>query len=178
MNLILILIPALLLSTSFLRVSVIEARQTTPPGLRDDDAPPEEQLRVTLHIGQEGFLLRSGATEGTLAGPDLPLIEGRHPFEQLVDHLRALKDLHPDARQITLSADPDVSYTVVVRAMDATREDGATTLFPDLVVSASGPAGASSRAGAGAAAGGSTAPGVARALVRLPPKRPVSSMAR
>jgi biopolymer transport protein TolR len=42
----------------------------------------------------------------------------------------------PDENQVILSADPNVEYQHIIRAMDSVREDGSQPLFPNVMLSA------------------------------------------
>ncbi|MDP6386723.1 MAG: biopolymer transporter ExbD [Planctomycetota bacterium] len=149
MNLVTILIPLLLMGATVVNLAVIDA---TLPAISDEKPPPDEKsLQLTVAITDQGLGLKSGA--GMLeesADLDLPCdtqpcaVDG-YDYRGLTDALVRIKDDHPEEQNLILLPEERVPYEVLVRVMDAAREDMDTrtaqgeprSLFP-LVVMAGG----------------------------------------
>jgi biopolymer transport protein TolR len=58
-----------------------------------------------------------------------------YDWEGLTRCLSVVHGTFPDERQSILTADPNVEYRHLVRAMDAMRSDGTVELFPDILLS-------------------------------------------
>lgn len=146
MNLVAILIPMLLMGATVVNLAVIDS--TLPAVIDRSDLPPEPSLRLTVAITDRGLGLKS-APGGVEASQDLELpcavqpcrVEG-YDYGGLTDALARIKDDHPDESSIILLPEERVPYEVLVKVMDASREDpgqpaddGAPrTLFPEVVM--------------------------------------------
>lgn len=142
LNLVMILIPLLLISIEFEQLGVINV---AVPGFVDPTPKPgEPPLNLTVAITHTGFLI--GAQGQTLdpvarrdpAGP--PAVPG-YDFAALYERMAAIKQAHPDTSNLSVSADPDIPYELVVETMDTVRymRDGAgkpgrQALFPDVTL--------------------------------------------
>ncbi len=140
MNLILILIPALLISASLTEVAVIDAAYPDVGGGCEENPGPDPGFEVSVRVTEQGFTVRSRNGSETSGTRDRQLEialdpRGEYAFGLLRAHLRRLKNENPDARALTLSADDGIAYGTMVRVMDATREDAHSALFPDLAIS-------------------------------------------
>ena len=58
-----------------------------------------------------------------------------YDFPKLTAELNKIKDVFPKETKVILYAQPDVPYEVLVKVMDATREDGGRALFFDVILS-------------------------------------------
>lgn len=165
MNLVSILIPFLLMAAQFVHLSVIDS---TLPAIgepkeveekQEDDKPP---LVLTVAITDRGFFV-SGAdsvlnpegegddgAEGeekerpptvpckgdtVCSGPDA------YDYDELTRILGLVKDEYPDDENVILLPESRVAYEIIVRVMDACREDrntktsdGFRKLFPFVVI--------------------------------------------
>jgi biopolymer transport protein TolR len=97
----------------------------TRPGL--STAPP---VTVSVTLVRSGIVVADATRHFTI-----PRRDGGYDFEALNVAMAEVHAAVDDDRAI-LSADPDVEYADVVRAMDAMRARGADALFPDLLISA------------------------------------------
>lgn len=154
MNLVTILIPFLLMASSFVSLAVIDS---TLPAI---GAPPteaqeeeEDKLTLTVAVTNEGFTI-AGAdavlgprAEGEDAGPTVPCTRPGCPTvdsydtTELVRLLNQIKDRYEDEENVILVPESDIPYEVLVATMDATREDPQTKvdgkprlLFPYVVI--------------------------------------------
>ena len=104
------------------------------------EGPPP--LNLTITVTQNGFSV--AASGAVLPGPDgnLPTIRKdpaakEMPWDQLTKKAREIKDAYPDEHTVTLGANPDIPYELLVKTMDALRVDSKNKLlFPDVSLSA------------------------------------------
>ncbi|MDF1565589.1 MAG: biopolymer transporter ExbD [Deltaproteobacteria bacterium] len=144
MNLIIILIPALLLSAAFVQIAVINvsAPQIGSGVAEEKPEDEEKKLNLTVAVTDKGFTVAgTGAVLGgegaEEAGPTIPKkADGEYDYEALANKLAEIKDAFPDETKMVLNAEPDIKYSKIIATMDATRELEGRMLFPDVVLSA------------------------------------------
>ena len=155
MNLMVVLIPLLLSSAQFIKIGIIELNLPPAAGATSlaGEKPKEEYraLDLTVSITNNGFYVssalteRENAKEKTEVSPDIPLMmDGSFDYAALSQTLYGLKqqadNRFRDKEAIVIQAEGDISYQVLVGAMDASRMaqvDGRTeTLFPKVSLSA------------------------------------------
>ncbi len=155
MNLVTILIPFLLMASSFVSLAVIDS--TLPaigaPEPRSDDQ--DETLGLSIAITDEGFtvmgndsaLKSADLEEGETPGPNVPCKQlgcptlASYDVQELGRLLGELKDRWPDEENVILVPESDVQYEVIIVTMDTTRSDPNTMegdkareLFPYVVI--------------------------------------------
>ncbi len=146
MNLTCMLIPLLLLGASFANFSVVDS---TLPGIIGDHRPCaagcDDPLNLSVAITAEGFQV-IGADEllAPEGGEDLRRVPcaaggcaaGGYDFESLTERLALVKDEHPDEVNLVLVPAQRVTYDVLIRTMDDSREEAETDreLFPVVVI--------------------------------------------
>ena len=104
-----------------------------------EGAPP---LNLTITVTQNGFTI--AASGAVLPNPNgtLPTLQKDPaakdlPWEALTAKAREIKDAYADEHTVTIGANPDISYEVLVKTMDAVRQDAkGKLLFPDVSLSA------------------------------------------
>ncbi len=163
MNLVTILIPFLLMASSFVTLAVIDS---TLPAIGQpqqveqdpDDKPP---LMLSLMItnkgitvaGADAVLFPEGApelAEGEERPPTLPCpgnqCDGVDAYVELMPELTRtlgmIKDEYPDDENVILVPESRIPYEVIVKVMDHSREDADSkeadgsfrTLFPYVVI--------------------------------------------
>lgn len=146
MNMVVILIPLLLLSVVFLRVGVVNV--STPSLTPGAASGGEETSRVTLAVGATGFIVSSNQGEigrvevedpkaarraldrarsaydaGDVAAAEAALRDFSSSFgwSELYATMRRAKETNPAVEVVHLTADADVPYALVIKAMDAVR---------------------------------------------------------
>ena len=136
MNLMVALIPFLLVSAVFSRLTVLELNLPAPGA---QEAPAPETLAFEI-------VLRAGAVD--IQEPRLGLIkriehsQGTVQWAQLREALLELKRQYPDERDIALLLEPSVQYQSLIKTMDYARSTevsqglGTTTveLFPNIAI--------------------------------------------
>jgi biopolymer transport protein TolR len=104
------------------------------------EGPPP--LNLTITVTENGFTV--AASGAVLPGPDgnLPTIrkevaDKELPWDKLTAKANEIKDAYPTESTVTLGANPEVSYEIVVKTMDALRQNAkGKLLFPDVSLSA------------------------------------------
>jgi len=128
MNVFMIIVPFLLLTVVFAKTVVIDIylpQENQSESVSADDKLPEI---LTIKITEKGFEL-GGIGEGKV-------IDGsgyNFNYPQLTKELEKLKERYPEKEEVILLFDPDISYDIVIKVMDAARETsegGQRTLFP------------------------------------------------
>lgn len=117
------------------------------PGQANPDDSQGKNLRLTIGIAQTGFFIaaKGGVLPGEESGapteltPDgvtrsAPTIakraDGSYDFPGLTVRLRQIKTAFPKAESIFVAADDNIPYEILVKTLDASREDGRGPLFP------------------------------------------------
>jgi len=129
MNLVVCLIPIILYGTVMVKVGVINvnAPQFGPNRTKPAEGPP---LNLSLGIGRDGFRLKASGVdvpklleEEGLSAVDgfIPLQGERYDYAGLYSALMAVKTAHPDESLVTLSADPETHFNVIVKTIDSVR---------------------------------------------------------
>jgi len=155
MNLVTILIPFLLMASSFVTLAVIDSTLPAigaPPDSSNDDT--EETLSLKIVITDNGYtvagndaVLKTESDEGEANQPTIPCKKAGCPSidaydgKELTSLLSQIKDRWPDEENVVLVPEDDVSYEVLVLTMDSAREDPETKeggkpreLFPYVVI--------------------------------------------
>jgi len=134
MNLMVVLIPILLYSAEFVKLSIRELN--LPPasagaGLNSEDKPQEQEKRLflTVLISKRGFYIgsRGGFLSGTAKTEDEPTIirnpDGSYDFSLLRQKLVEIKEKiegegFSDSKSVIISAEADVPYKDIIKVMD------------------------------------------------------------
>jgi hypothetical protein len=159
MNLVTILIPFLLMASSFVTLAAIDS--TLPaigPPSEPTDEKPEETLNLSIAITNEGFtiigtdaVLKGDGPDGK-KGPTLPCKRAgcdtpdSYDTKQLTEMLSEIKDRWEDEDTVILVPESQIAYETLILTMDAAREDPSKTendengnsrkklLFPSVVI--------------------------------------------
>ena len=147
-----------LLATTAAVLTVVQLEAHLPTlaaGRSRGGAAPTNALNLSVTVSEEGLIVsgsggklapgcRDTQTGRVITVPLLPnpnVDENGDGLPDLYDWpalTRCLSVVHgtfPDERQSILTADPNVEYRHIVRAMDAMRSDGTVELFPDILLS-------------------------------------------
>ena len=147
MNLMVILVPFLLITAVFSRMTILELN--LPPASTTQNDPKQElQLEITirrdaLEVGDRrtGLIKRIDNAKG-------------YDYKTLSEVMKQIKGRFPDKLNATILSEPETTYDVLVQVMDAVRvaevvQAGAVTqaeLFPDVSIG-DAPAGGTSKDG-------------------------------
>jgi len=127
MNIFLILVPFLLLTAVFVRISILEfslpSAEQQAAQLNQGQAP----VVTILAISEKGFELKS-------KGLKIPLIAKNandFDFGMLVEKLMQIKSAHQRSEDIIIAPQASIKYDVIIKVMDRCRESG----FPNISIS-------------------------------------------
>ena len=118
------------------------------PGAGASPDPGKQQLRLTVGIARDGFYIaaKGGVLPGqeettgeltadgvTRSAPTVPKRpDGSYDFPALARKLRGIKTAFPETQSVFVAAEPLTPYEVIVKTLDATREDAKGQLFPNV----------------------------------------------
>jgi biopolymer transport protein ExbD len=116
MNLMVALVPFLLITAVFSRLTVLELNLPGSESVANPDQTPEFQLEITvrdasIEVGDRNAG-RLSRIENLASGYDL---------EKLGAFLQRVKQQFPDKVDATLLLEPDISYQAIVEVMDTVR---------------------------------------------------------
>ncbi|MCB9637576.1 MAG: biopolymer transporter ExbD [Myxococcales bacterium] len=152
MNIIMLLIPFLIMSTEFIKIGVINVAAPKIGGGAASSEPKKKNekppLNLTVSVTEKGFTiltrgkkipegcdLKGEATEAKL--PTVKKIGDKYNLPVLKQCLQKIKEVFPDERRVIIMAEPEIRYAVIVEVMDNSREIKAEKeLFPEVVLSA------------------------------------------
>jgi len=116
MNLMVILVPFLLMTAVFSRITILELNLPAAA----DAAQNEKQQEFHLEIVVRADGIEVGDRDGGLI-KRLPLAGDSQDYEQLSQLLQQVKARFPDKLDATLLLEPDTEYETVVQVMDNVR---------------------------------------------------------
>ena len=128
----------------------VTAPTYSSPGGGASKPDPLADLKLTVGVAMEGFyiaakggVLESGEEPKELTpdgvGKRAPTIpkkpDGTYDYMALSHKLRSIKTVFPKATAVFLAADQTIPYQVIVKTLDAAREDKTGELFPAVAFS-------------------------------------------
>ncbi len=146
MNLFMVLIPFLLMSTSFLHLKAVNASVPVhAEAASESTPPPASDIKVTVMVSLGGNRLSvsasaNGVAPEILSGFEKTIVRTGRVDEvsaQLGRVLAAVKEKYPKSDTMVLVPEPSVLYEEIVRTMDMARNRGEDALFPNVVLSGS-----------------------------------------
>ncbi len=134
LNLMVVLVPFLLISAVFSRVTILELSVPTGAG---GGAVSKPDFTIEVVVRKAGLELSNGAQ--VVAA--MPKKEGEYELDKLSEMLVRLKQDYPQKEDATVLMEPDIEYDTLIQVMDRVREtqlpplEGAeepqkTALFP------------------------------------------------
>ena len=137
MNLMVILVPFLLMTAVFSRITILELNLPAAASASNQDKPQEFHLEIVVRA--DG--IEVGDRDGGLI-KRLPLQGDKQDYEQLSKLLQQVKARFPDKLDATLLLEPDTDYETMVQVMDNVRtahvvQAGSVVsaeLFPDISI--------------------------------------------
>jgi biopolymer transport protein ExbD len=100
-------------------------------GAGEEEKP---SLNLTVTVGNSGFTL-AGSGGVMPAIPKLP--NGEYDYVALTTKLTDIKNQYKDETKATFNADAGTAYEIVIKTLDAMREDkDGHMLFPDIIFAA------------------------------------------
>lgn len=128
MNLMVVLVPFLLITAVFSRITIVELDLPSAKG-----APPTAPtFRVEVVVRDAGLEIMDGAQ--VIAA--IPKVDGEYDLPKLSEYLVAIKNEYPEKDDASVLLEPDIKYDHLIQVMDAVRSaearDDAQTARTDL----------------------------------------------
>lgn len=114
LNLMVVLIPFLLISAVFSRVTILELSVPTSAGAAASHTP---NFAIEVIVRKAGMEIANGST--VMAA--IPKIGDQYDMKKLSDILVRLKGEYPEKEDATVLLEPDIEYDYLILAMDALR---------------------------------------------------------
>ncbi|MDH3383456.1 MAG: biopolymer transporter ExbD [Deltaproteobacteria bacterium] len=114
MNLMVVLVPFLLISAVFSRVTIMELSVPTSAGRAALNAP---NFAIEVIVRKEGLEIANGSSVEAA----IPKKDGHYDMQMLHEMLVRLKARYPKKDDATVLMEPDIEYDYLVQIMDAVR---------------------------------------------------------
>jgi biopolymer transport protein ExbD len=114
LNLMVVLVPFLLITAVFSRITVVEL---SLPSTAGGPAATEPTLRIEVVVRNGGLEL--ARNEALIA--NIPNVDGAYDLEKLSEQVVALKRQHPDHDGASVLLEPDIEYDHLIQVMDVVR---------------------------------------------------------
>ncbi|MBW2290698.1 MAG: biopolymer transporter ExbD [Deltaproteobacteria bacterium] len=114
LNLMVVLVPFLLITAVFSRITIIELSLPTSEGA---SAPVEPSYRIEVIVRSTGLEL----TDGTSVIARMPMVDDEYDLAKLSEHVLSLKRDHPDDNDASVLLEPDIEYDHLIQVMDVLR---------------------------------------------------------
>ncbi len=114
LNLMVVLVPFLLITAVFSRITVIEL---SLPSTAGGPAADEPTLRIEVVVRNSGLEL--ALNDALIA--NIPRVEGAYDFDELSERVVALKRQHPAHDGASVLLEPDIAYDHLIQVMDVVR---------------------------------------------------------
>jgi len=114
MNLMVVLIPFLLISAVFSRVTIMELSVPTSAGGSASNTP---NFAIEVIVRKAGLEIANGSTVEAA----IPKKENHYDMEMLSQMLMRLKAQYPEKEDATVLMEPDIEYDYLIQIMDAVR---------------------------------------------------------
>ncbi|HEX9779038.1 MAG TPA: biopolymer transporter ExbD [Geopsychrobacteraceae bacterium] len=138
LNLMVVLVPFLLISAVFSRVTILELSVPTAAAASAAVSRPNFSIEVIVRDAQLEI------ADGARVVAAIPKRDGRYDLEKLSALLTRLKADYPEKEDATVLMEPDIEYDYLIQVMDTVRgvasaaqdgqEHGTATLFPDISI--------------------------------------------
>ena len=114
LNLMVVLVPFLLISAVFSRITIVELDMPSSQGGPEADKP---ELRIEVIVRDAGFEI----TNGKVTIASVPQVDDAYDLRTLNELAISLKLDHPDATQASVLLEPQIEYDHLIQVMDAVR---------------------------------------------------------
>lgn len=137
LNLMVVLIPFLLISAVFSRVTVMELSVPTAAAKSALNTP---NFALEVIVRKAGLEIANGSSVEAV----IPKKDGRYDMQMLDKTLTRIKAMYPEKKDATVLMEPDIEYDHMIQIMDAVRggeahtqgseETKKTVLFPSISI--------------------------------------------
>jgi biopolymer transport protein ExbD len=114
LNLMVVLIPFLLITAVFSRITIVELTLPTSSGGEQNQEPA---FRVEVIVREGGLEIGNGKV--VIAA--IPKTEGEYDLDELSRYMISLKEDNPDTNAASVLLEPTVPYDYLIRVMDVVR---------------------------------------------------------
>ena len=114
LNLMVVLIPFLLISAVFSRVTIMELTVPTSAAQAAQHTP---KFAIEVIVRKAGLEIANGQSVEAA----IPKKDGNYDMQMLHEVLTRLKALYPEKDDATILMEPDIEYDYLIRIMDAVR---------------------------------------------------------
>jgi len=114
LNLMVVLVPFLLITAVFSRITIVEL---SLPGPSSGKAPSEPKFGIEVIVRDSGVEL----TNGTSVIAAIPKIEDDYDLATLSEMMVSLKRDHPEKRDASVLLEPEIEYDHLIQVMDVVR---------------------------------------------------------
>ena len=114
LNLMVVLVPFLLITAVFSRITIVELSLPSPS---NGKAPSEPSWAVEVIVRERGLEL----TNGTAVIARIPKVEGAYDLDKLSQLVMSLKNDHPDKQDASVLLEPEIEYDHLIQVMDVVR---------------------------------------------------------
>jgi len=138
LNLMVVLVPFLLITAVFSRITIVEL--SLPSSAGGPTVPNEPSFRVEVIVRDQGLEI----SNGTLVIATIPKLEGEYDLDRLGQYVMSLKRDHPDEEDASVLLEPEIEYDHLIQVMDVVRsakrpgegteETMRVALFPDIAI--------------------------------------------
>ena len=137
LNLMVVLVPFLLISAVFSRVTIMELSVPTSAGGLESNKP---NFSIEVIVRKAGLEIANGS----FVEAAIPKKDDQYDMEMLSEMLMRLKAQYPEKEDATVLMEPEIAYDYLIQIMDAVRStdvkaDGSEevvkmVLFPDISI--------------------------------------------
>ncbi len=137
LNLMVVLIPFLLISAVFSRVTILELSVPTTSAQAAKQTP---NFAIEVIVREKGLEIANGQSVEAA----IPKKDGEYDMQMLFEVMTRLKAMYPAKEDATVLMEPDIEYDYLIRIMDAVRgaevrEEGSEevqkiVLFPNISI--------------------------------------------
>ena len=114
LNLMVVLIPFLLITAVFSRITIVELDLPTSAG---GSAAEEQAFRVEVIVRESGIEIGNGSV--VIAG--IPKVDSEYDLSTLASYMLSLKRDHPDTEKASVLLEPEIPYDYLIKVMDVVR---------------------------------------------------------
>lgn len=114
LNLMVILVPFLLITAVFSRMSIL---QLNLPSASQQTAEQQEKLRLEVIVREDGLIIADG--KNRIA--DVQKKDGEYDYAKLSEIVQDIKASNPQVEEASVLLEPNTKYDVLVHVMDAVR---------------------------------------------------------
>lgn len=114
LNLMVVLIPFLLLTAVFTRITIQELNL---PSQSTDAAPPMELVTIEVIVRKDTLEISNGKN----VTATIPKLGNKHDYDKLSMNLLGIKERNSHKEDLSILVEPDIEYETLIGVMDAVK---------------------------------------------------------